>query len=179
MNIKVPNLLETDPILELLFRYPEKDFHIRELSRMSGVSVRWVSETARSLEKEGFIDSSVVGNIKKIIANRDDKRFIYLKKLWNLRELYSCGIIDYLEETLRPNAIVLFGSYSKGEDISTSDIDIVVIGGYDKDILLDKFEKGLFRRVSLHRMKHTDEGDKEFRHSVCKARVLSGYLKVV
>ena len=50
------------------------------------------------------------------------------------------------------SAIILFGSYSRGEDIASSDIDIAIIGAKKKESSFFQFEKRLkerFRSISM------------------------------
>ena len=51
-----------------------------------------------------------------------------------------------------PDAIILFGSSSKGEDIKESDIDLY-LQSEEKKISPDKFEKKLKRRIKKKQRK--------------------------
>ena len=76
------------------------------------------------------------------------KKFIRMKRIYNLNSLYLAGLVDFLvKEYNNPEAIICFGSYSKGEDFEKSDIDIAIINGKEKDIALEKFEKNLGRKI--------------------------------
>jgi predicted nucleotidyltransferase len=55
----------------------------------------------------------------------------------------------FLEENLTGGTIILFGSYAKGEDIKTSDIDIAVIERKKKQLNLEKFEFILNREINI------------------------------
>ncbi|MBI2045750.1 nucleotidyltransferase domain-containing protein [Candidatus Pacearchaeota archaeon] len=46
--------------------------------------------------------------------------------------------------------IILFGSYSRGEDTKTSDIDLAVIGRKDKILDLYEFEASLNRKINVN-----------------------------
>ena len=68
----------------------------------------------------------------------------------NLKNLYTSGLSDYLEKELAGSTVILFGSYSKGEDTNTSDIDIAVIERKDKMLELEKYEKILNRKINVN-----------------------------
>ena len=48
------------------------------------------------------------------------------------------------------STIILFGSYSRGEDTVNSDIDIAIIGRKEKDVNLKRFEKILERKITIN-----------------------------
>ena len=73
-----------------------------------------------------------------------------LKRADNLRLVYETGLSDFLEKEFAGAAIILFGSYSRGEDIINSDIDIAVIGRKAKQANLEKYEKELERKISIN-----------------------------
>jgi len=62
-------------------------------------------------------------------ANREEEAFQVLKKADLLLRMSQSGIIDYIYDSCAPDAIVLFGSSSRGEDTETSDIDLFVQAG--------------------------------------------------
>ena len=47
-----------------------------------------------------------------------------LKKLDIIREIKESGLLEYLQNICMPDAIILFGSASRGEDVKGSDIDL-------------------------------------------------------
>ncbi len=58
----------------------------------------------------------------------NDNAVIDLKRVENLKMIYESGIVEELSERFLGGVIILFVSYSYGEDIVRSDIDIAVIG---------------------------------------------------
>mgnify|MGYP001576023803 CR=1 FL=1 len=52
-------------------------------------------------------------------------------------------------ESIHPISIILFGSYSKGEDIETSDIDILIISKAKKELKFLEIEKKLKRKINI------------------------------
>lgn len=136
-------------ILELLFKFPTRRFHIREISRLVKISPPAISKAIKQLEKENIIlsNKNVVYEVK---ANLENPNFKNLKRVYNLKEIYASGLFDYLSEKFPLDTIILFGSYSKGEDTERSDIDIAIIGSKEKTFELKNFEKNLKRKIILN-----------------------------
>ena len=138
----------TSKIMELFFKYPERKFHLRELERLTKLSLPGVSKILKKLEKEDLLESKKEKVVKNYYAKRNEK-FNQLKRSYNLYSIFSSGLLDFLKkEYEEPEAIILFGSYSKAEDISKSDIDIFIYGNVD-DLRLAKYEMILKRDIQL------------------------------
>ncbi|MBN1157073.1 nucleotidyltransferase domain-containing protein, partial [Candidatus Woesearchaeota archaeon] len=104
----------------------------REIAKALQVSPTAVANAVRKLSRKNLIIIEKTKTINFISFNRDNAKAMMLKRIENQKELYLSGLSDFLEEQLAGSTIVLFGSYSRGEDTITSDIDIAVIGRKDK-----------------------------------------------
>ena len=161
--------------LRLFFKIPEGEFHIREISRKTGLHPNTVLKEVRLLAGEGLLKVKRAGNLKQVQANRGDL-FIRLKRIDNIKKVMFSGILGYLfSQYGAPDAIVLFGSYSRGEDTSTSDIDIAVITNKELQSDLSGFEKFLHRKIQIHEIRIGKVG-KGFRTNLINGIVLMGYL---
>ena len=69
-------------------------------------------------------------------------------------------------EKLGPKAVVLFGSYQRGEDIEESDIDLIVLTKIRRDISLAGFEKNLDRKIHLTFVNSIDKIEKNLQKNV-------------
>jgi len=124
----------------------------REIAAALHVSPTAVSKAVIGLEKEGLIriNKNPRMNLTLIELNRDNPKAIELKRVENLKMIYESGMVDFLEERFPGTAIILFGSYSYGEDTTQSDIDIAVIGAKQKEINLENFEKLLEKEININ-----------------------------
>jgi len=166
----------TQTTLEYFFTYPLREIHLRELTRKLSTSLPTVLITIKKLSKERLVVVTKGRAITTVKANLDSVLFFRLKRISNLERLLVSGLIDALSSAFKiPQAIICFGSYSRGEDIETSDIDIAIIGGTEKQIELEKFEKLLKRRISLHFVKLAKVSE-EFKKNLCNGIVLEGAL---
>lgn len=161
-----------EKVMELLFNFPNKKFHIRELSRILKISAPSVSKAIKQLEKENLIISEKRFLVEiKANLNQD---FRNLKRVYNLKTIYNSGLFNYLTEKFQIDTIILFGSYSRGEDVEKSDIDIAIIGK-EKKLDLENYEKKLNKKINLEFL---DLGKitKELKDSIINGIVLNGYI---
>ena len=163
-------------MIQLIFAAPEKWVHIREIARRLRISPNSVRKEAALLRKSGIIEQKREGNMIMYRADMESERYRREKTLSNLRGIFGSGIAEFLEEYYNPSAIVLFGSYSRGEDTSKSDIDIAVIVSSQKRPDLRQFEKKLSRRIELSLFARK-EVSKEFFNNIINGIVLKGFLK--
>ena len=166
-------------LLEFFFENPTKEFAYREIERNSGVSIGSVSRYIEALQKDGFVKTKKAANSIFARANRDNTLFMQMKKSHNLESLHSSGLVQHLMEKLRPDALVIFGSYSRGEDDEESDIDIASIHGRNSNLNLAEFEKNLKRKISITKIKSIKDAPKEFRNTLANGIVLAGSIEVV
>lgn len=140
----------TYKLLEVFFDSPGREFHIRELSRITKISAPTILLAVELLEKRGFLITYKKGNLK-IVKASSTTAFYRSKRVRNMEKIYESGLVDYLiNKYENPKAVVLFGSFSRGDDIETSDIDIAVLTTAHKELDLKSFEKKLARKISIH-----------------------------
>lgn len=122
----------------------------RDIAKILKVSPTAVSNSIKKLKDSNLIKIEKTKTINFISLNRDGQRALDLKRAENLKNIYISGLSDHLEKELAGATIILFGSYSMGEDTNTSDMDIAVIGRKDKMIELEKYEKILNRKINVN-----------------------------
>lgn len=154
-------------------------FQLREISRKIKLAPKSVSIYLKELEKEGLI---LKGKHRFLgypvyYADRDSEMFKLYKKLDMVASIKEIGLLDYLYDNLIPEVIILFGSASKGEDTSESDVDLFIQCKETK-IELKKFESLLNRRISIFFSKDFKSLSNELKNNILNGIILKGYLKV-
>src|SRR3989344_3531779 len=91
----------------------------RETAQILKVSPTAVANSIESLKDSNLIKVEKTKTINFISFNRDEPKAIELKRVENLRNIYISGLSDYLKRELAGGTIILFGSYSIGEDTNT------------------------------------------------------------
>lgn len=166
----------TQKMLGHFFTYPLKETYLRELSRELKLSMPAVTASVHNLGKEGLVTITRGKALTTVKANVAHPFFRRLKRVHNLEQLYLSGLTDFiLKNEDEPQAIVCFGSYSRGEDTEQSDVDIAVVGGSQREIDTASFDKTLKRGVSIH-LVDLKKISKEFHNNLCNGIVLEGAL---
>ena len=164
--------------MRLFFDSPEKKFHIRQIARLTRLSTTGVTKLVAKLKKEGLLSWESTALVKNVFATKTDK-FMCLKKCHNLLSIQESGLLELLKkEYEEPEAIVLFGSFAKGEDTSKSDIDIAVVTDKTKSLDLKKNESKLNKKINVYEIK-IKECKNEFLNNLANGIVLAGYLKLM
>lgn len=161
-------------VLEVFFENPSREFHLRELSRLLKLSMPTIISTTDKLAKERLIIKEKGKVTTKVMANRDNIDFTRLKRLHNLDLIYKSSFISHISESYnQPKAIILFGSFSRGEDVEKSDIDIAVMTNKKLNLDLSEYENILKKAINLHEV-NLDKVSKEFKANLANGIVLEG-----
>ena len=167
-------------ILRFLIIKTGSSVNQREIAKALEVSPTAVGKSLIELQKEGLIKVNKQGNINLILIefNRDNQKAIEYKRTENLKMIYELGLVKFLEDNFPGCTIILFGSYSRGEDITKSDIDIAIIGTKGKAIDTERFDKILEREIIINFYKNWKEIHKNLRDNILNGVLLSGSVDI-
>lgn len=146
----------------------------REIAKILNVSPTAVSNSTKKLRASSLIKIEKTKTINFVSFNRDEQRALDLKRVENLKDIYISGLSDYLESELAGATIILFGSYSNGEDTNTSDIDIAVVERKDKMLELERYEKLLNRRINVNFYDSWRKIQKNLKNNILNGILLHG-----
>ena len=164
-----------------------QNVNLREIARHLKRSPTAVSNALHDLEKEELIKIKKARNMNLLLIefNRDNQRAIELKRVENLKLIYESGLARFLEDGFPGCTIILFGSYSRGDDVwinetegHKSDIDIAIIGTKGKEIDLTKFDKRLERTITINFYSSFNGIHKYLRDSILNGILLSGSVNL-
>lgn len=164
---------------EYFFLNPTIKLRVRQIERELKVPLPSVIRYTKELEQEGLLKSTKIANITTYSADRASKTFLLEKKLFNIYQLNTSGLLDFLIEELSNPAIVVFGSYAKAEDVENSDIDLYIETPSQKKINVEKYEKILQRKIQLFMYKSLpDVENKGLANNIVNGIVLNGFMEV-
>lgn len=165
----------TDLVMDLLFSNPTKEYHLRELSRNLNLSMSAIISATDKLAKSNLITKQKTQLLTKVKANIENQKFIRLKRVNNIYQIYNSDLIDYLIKSYnRPQLIILFGSYSRGEDIEISDLDLAIVTKRKiNNLLLKKYKTYFNREIRIHEI-DLAKISAEFRNNLYNGIVLEG-----
>lgn len=168
-------------VAELIFNRPNAVFHIRGLAKETGLSTTAVIRAVEELSGVLIIEkTAITTNVK---ANVESEAYRFYKKIFNLYGLERYNIIQTLKDAYRAKAIVLFGSFAKGEDIEESDVDILILTSHKETTDINRYiaecGKLLNRHINLHVLNSLEKSSPEFKNAIANGVVLHGYIKVI
>ncbi|MFH1823355.1 MAG: nucleotidyltransferase domain-containing protein [archaeon] len=169
-------------ILNYFFEEPEREFHIRELAKLMKISPTTASKQLNQLKKEGLLTSREKFNHLLFKADIENIKFKDSKLNYNIKKIRDSGLIEHLDIKFNhPRAIILFGSFAKAENVTNSDIDLLIITPLKKEPDLKEFEKKLKHEIQLflHSQKEIKQmKNKELLNSFINGIVLKGYWEL-
>lgn len=165
-------------IFRLLCVKVSKPLNQRAIAKILKVSPTAVAKSVKELKKNKLINvkKDSLMNLNLIELNRDGEGVVELKRVENLKMIYESGIVNVLEEKFPGSVIILFGSYSYGEDTINSDIDLAIVGCKEKEINIEKFEKLLEREIRINFYDSFKDIHKNLRSNIFNGIVLVGRI---
>jgi predicted nucleotidyltransferase len=124
--------------LALFTRGFDKELYVREVQKLLGVSPRTAQLVLADLEGKAVLESRSKGKIKLYGLKKNSKAKEYLIFTEAYKKISFLQKNDLLREIFEKCApglngiVLLFGSYAKGMEKADSDIDILVVGEYDR-----------------------------------------------
>ncbi|MEW8179596.1 MAG: nucleotidyltransferase domain-containing protein [Candidatus Thiodiazotropha endolucinida] len=116
-------------LLGLLYTQPKRSFYTKEIIRLTGMGVATIKRELDRMLEVGILNMTRIGNQHHYQANPDCPIYHELLSIVNK----TIGITDILNQAL--SSIVhniswafVFGSVASNQEISSSDIDLMVIG---------------------------------------------------
>jgi len=135
-------------ILHWFFSFPNIEMSLNDLSHESKISKTTAKKAVNSLINEKFLLKQVLGKTWRISCDQNHNYNFSRKISYNLFTVYNSGIIEEIHSKIQnPRAIILFGSYRKGDDTEKSDIDIAVEVLDDKEVQI--VELGVMPKFGL------------------------------
>lgn len=159
-------------VLEIFFVEPTSIHFIKEIGRRINLAPTSVRPGIKTLIKLKLVKKKQSRPFDGFIADRENGDFIYYKRVYNLYALKE--LKSAIVEACYPRLLVLFGSYSIGEDVETSDIDLFIISKTRKEINFNEFERKLKRKINLMIVEDFDKMDDVIKKKIFNGIVLYG-----
>lgn len=166
-----------EKVFDIFVEEPLRVHYIKEIAKKINLAPTSVKIHLSHLLKQNLVIKRRGERFLGFAANRDNADFLFYKKIRNIINLKESGLLDFLINSFYPQAIVVFGSYIRGEDMEESDIDLLIITKVKKRLSLDKFEDILNRRIHLILETHLNKLVTELKMEVINGFILYGYLK--
>ena len=163
----------SEEVLKFFCKRPTAEYSVTEVAEALDASKPSISQQFDKLEQKNILKVEKKRNNKLASFNRDEN--LQLKQLVNLNELMNSPILEKItQDYIHPEAVILFGSFAKGEDTEKSDIDIAVI---TTDTIETSYEKIMDRKISITELKSAKIPE-NMKETLANGINLQGYLEV-
>ena len=174
------NRIDTEKILQLFLEDPQRKYHLREIARLVRYSPTSCAVYLHVLLKKKLIIHFTERGFSLFKADTDSLLFKEYKKHDTMKKIIESGLLEKLVKTFQePDAVLLFGSSARGEDVKESDIDLCVITPVKKEVNLSEFGKVFKKEIQLFnfsRAKLKENTNKELINNILNGIVLYGYV---
>ena len=185
MDSVIPNLDSAYlRILYWFFSFPSKVTSLSDLAKAVHLSKTTSTAVVKRLKKEGFLEVESIGRVWRIKSNPNHPYNLSNKVAYNLQNVLESDINEEaFKKVPQGRCLILFGSYRKGDDVESSDVDVAmeVLGGVELKVMeLGKIPCLGFRRdvqVNLHIFSRAKVNPNLFAN-IANGIVLSGFLEV-
>ena len=159
-----------DKTAEIFYEYPDREFTVREIAKLTGCPRATVHKKLIRLQKEKLVTKT----------NKAENNLIFKTKKINyfIEKIANSGLVEELISKLNPSCIILFGSIRKGDSVKDSDIDLFVESPVKKSVSLEKFEKKLKHRIQLFVKQDIHQLNNELFNNVVNGIKLFGSFKI-
>jgi predicted nucleotidyltransferase/biotin operon repressor len=133
-------------VLETVLLNKGREFHTRELARRIGVSAPYVMKELQNLKSLGLIVERREGNMVLYSINPSSSVIEDIKRIFLKTESLGTELFRVLKgskESVR--YALIYGSFAKGTEVTSSDIDLLVVGDVDEDAILKAVMKAQSR----------------------------------
>ncbi|MDD9953894.1 MAG: nucleotidyltransferase domain-containing protein [Candidatus Woesearchaeota archaeon] len=170
--------------LTWFFSYPTIAMSLSDLVEEIDVSKTTANKIVTQLVAEDFLRKEILGRTWRITCNQHHPYNTKKKIPHNLHAIYASNIVDFVRDAVpHAQAIILFGSYRKGDDTEKSDIDIAVEVADNNSVEIVKIgvlEKIGYRKnidINVHIFSRNNI-DLNLFASIANGIVLDGFLEV-
>lgn len=173
---KITKSKTREKILRHYFSDPKKKYYLRELEKLLDLPVGNIRRELISLADYGLFNKEKIGNLVYYSLNKQAAMYIDLKNII----FKTIGVEGELKKLLKKISGIkqafIFGSFAKNKENSASDIDLMIVGLIDEDILMKKIsrlESLLNREINYHLFSEKEWKKKKNSNSFLK-EVISG-----
>lgn len=159
-------------LLRLFFTNPDRSFYLQEIGRIIGKKPGYFQRTINNLEKEGILISEYKANARYFQVNQNYQFYKELKNIISKITGVEGSLKKLINKTKHISISFIYGSFAENKETQESDIDLLIIGGPNEEILrqkIENLEKKLKREIN-----YNIYSDKEFLE---KIRAKSSFMQ--
>jgi len=138
-------------IITLFMLNPQEDMYVREITKKVQENVNSVRRELSNLEDMGLMVSRKRGNLKYYSINHDFPIYPELYMMVMKTEGVPHLLKDNITSLGQMELAFIYGSFASAQARPDSDLDILLVGNIDEDLLIQKLatlEKQLSREIN-------------------------------
>lgn len=146
-------------ILNIFFNNPDQEYYFRELAKILDKEPAYYQRQLNSLVDLGILQDERKGNMRFFKLNKDYYLFSELKSIISKTIGLEFNLKKLTDKLSGIEAAFIFGSMASGQENTNSDIDLLLIGQTNQDVLvkeLSKLENKLSREINYHLISHSE-----------------------
>lgn len=139
-------------ILRTFFARPEVARHVRELAREIDRSPTVVGEELDRLERTGILTSERIGRARRYRVDEESPIASEIRSLVQKTIGIEATVREAIADLPGIEKAFLYGSYARGDERATSDLDLFVVGTVDQEALTERLadvERDIGRDVNV------------------------------
>ena len=138
-------------ILSKLVMNANRSLYIRQLSRELGLTFSVVYKELENLKDLGLVTEERKGRLRLFTINKDSVIYDELRRLLLKTTALGEQLKSSLPELKKAKYALIYGSVARGEELETSDIDLLVVGDIAEENLIAgvrKVEEEIGREIN-------------------------------
>jgi len=138
-------------ILKLLLLNPDTSFYIKEISTRVGLAFSMVYKELANLKNLGLVIEERKGKLRLFKINKQSLLYENLKMIFIKTVGLGDIVTEHLQKLDKIRYAVIYGSFARGQQLKTSDVDLLIIGNLDEEKLIkaiSEMEKSLDREIN-------------------------------
>ena len=138
-------------ILSKLVMNPNRSLYIRQLSKELGLTFSVVYKEIEKLKSLGLVTEERRGRIRLFTINKNSVIYDELRRLLLKTTALGQQLRSSLPELEKAKYVLIYGSVASGEELETSDVDLLIIGDIAEENLIAgirKVEKEIGREIN-------------------------------
>ena len=136
-------------ILELFFNNPTKHWGFEEIVEEADTARSKADKWLKRFIKSGWIKRiKPKGKMPYYLADYENPSYKNKKRIFALEKLYDTGFLNHLYSLKKTKTIILFGSFTRWDWHSGSDIDLFIYGDLE-GLDIAPYELKLHRDIQL------------------------------
>ena len=140
-------------LLAHYFTHPEEKYYVRELAVLLGLDSGNLSKELRRLAEDGLFREERKGKIKFYLLNTRHPLYSELQQIIFKTEGVKGQLTELVNKFPEIEIAFIYGSYAKGKEKASSDIDLVIVGTPERRRLTSRIrelEDQLHREINFN-----------------------------